>query len=277
MRYDLRITKHQFQKIPLLLCYLETDYLQEEINRPNGLPLWQIIYCVSGSGEFFFDGQRSLLRSGQIALIAPFENHHYQGIESDWIVHYLGFKGKACRELLASIRFEQSRIFHLAHPKQFLSHIQSLECVLSDEQPQKSPRCSKELYGMLVDLSLDVTKVPLAQHSEGSGLSDEIVHYLEEHFGEEVTLESLSDYFHLTPEYLCEQFKAETQQTIMNCLKNIRIHQAKIRLLEMPDAKLSEIGSSCGFHSSSYFGKVFREATGFTPQSYRLGTYLKKS
>ncbi len=57
----------------------------------------------------------------------------------------------------------------------------------------------------------------------------------------------------------------------MHYLRRIRVHQAKLRLMETPDASLREIAEACGFHSLSYFGKVFREATGYTPQGYRLG------
>ena len=42
--------------------------------------------------------------------------------------------------------------------------------------------------------------------------------------------------------------------------------------MDRPDAPLREVSEACGFHSVSYFGKVFRAATGFTPQGYRLGT-----
>ena len=45
--------------------------------------------------------------------------------------------------------------------------------------------------------------------------------------------------------------------------------------MEQPDASLREVCQACGFHSLSYFGKVFREATGFTPQGCRLGAPLE--
>ena len=95
--------------------------------------------------------------------------------------------------------------------------------------------------------------------------------YLEDHFAEDISLDSLSERFHRTPEYLCTLFKEATGETIMRYLRRIRIHQAKLRLMGSPDASLREIAEECGFRSVSYFGKVFREATGFTPQAYRLG------
>lgn len=274
MRYTARITRRQYQKTPLLLRFLGTDFSQNAILRPGGLSVWQIIYSVNGTGEFCFDEQRCFVQPGQLALISPYEKHSYQSKGQNWTVHYLGFHGSACRALLSSMRLEQSSVYSLAHPEQLTRHIRALEQIAADDQPDKNLRCSKELYSTLLDLSLDVTKVPQATFSEAPGIAREIRYYLEEHYAEEVSLEVLAAHFHLAPEYLCERFKAETHQTIMKTLRGIRIHHAKIKLLEMPDIGLAEVGRLCGFRSPSYFGKVFRESTGFTPQAYRLGAYL---
>ena len=271
MRYALRVTKRQVRKLPLLLRMLGTNHVQDAIRRPNGLPLWQLLYCVSGSGEIRFADRRSVVRPGQMAMLPPFEQHSYQKLDEEWVVHYLGFNGTACLSLISGMGLGQSGVLSLAHPEQFLAHVREMEAILTGQLQGKNLRCSKELYSTLVDLSLDVTRLPMMELSESSGLSREVMLYLEDHYAEEITLDQLSAHFHLTPEYLCARFKEETQQTIMKYLKGIRIHQAKIKLMEMPDANLTEIGRLCGFHSLSYFGKVFREATGYTPHTYRLG------
>ena len=41
-------------------------------------------------------------------------------------------------------------------------------------------------------------------------------------------------------------------------------------LMEAPDAGIKDISRRCGFNSVSYFGRVLREVTGYTPQGYRL-------
>ena len=56
-------------------------------------------------------------------------------------------------------------------------------------------------------------------------------------------------------------------------LGKIIIWDAKFLLMGSPDTGLREIAEACGFRSVSYFGKVFREATGFTPQAYRLDAF----
>ena len=270
MRYSISVTKRQRERIPLLLRSLGINHLQEPIRRPNGFPLWQIFYGVSGSGEFFLDGERAVLRPGQIAVLEPHMKHGYQSSGGDWTVHYVGFEGDACIRILNCLRLSRQGIYSLADPGLFLSHLSALEQLASVSKPQHI-LCSKELYSLLLDLSGGVRRLPMSQAEEGSGLVKEIILYLEDHFAQDLSLDDLSAHFHKTPEYLCSVFKSVTGETIMHYLRRIRIHHAKVLLMESPDTGIKDISRSCGFGSVSYFGRVFRETTGYTPQGYRLG------
>ena len=165
---------------------------------------------------------------------------------------------------------QESGVYVPTNPERYLQHLHSLEHLAVTEGIGRSC-CSAELYELLLDLSEGLRRLPDNRASEGDGLGKEMILYLEDHFAEDISLDNLADRFGLTPEYLCTLFKAATGETVMQYLRRIRIHQAKIRLMDSPDARLQEIAEACGFHSVSYFGKVFREATGFTPQGYRLG------
>ena len=270
MRYSISVTKRQRERIPLLLRSVGINHLQEPIRRPNGFPLWQVFYGVSGSGEFFLDGERAVLRPGQIAVLEPHMKHGYQSSGGDWTVHYVGFEGDACIRILNCLRLSRQGIYSLADPGLFLSHLSALEQLASVSKPQHI-LCSKELYNLLLDLSGGVRRLPMSQAEEGSGLVKEIILYLEDHFAQDLSLDDLSAHFHKTPEYLCSVFKSVTGETIMHYLRRIRIHHAKVLLMESPDTGIKDISRSCGFGSVSYFGRVFRETTGYTPQGYRLG------
>ena len=268
MRYSFRPTKRQRERVPLLLYSVGIDHLQEPIRRPQGFPVWQIFYGVSGSGEFFVDGIRLVLQPGQIALLAPHTRHGYRSLGGDWVLHYLGFDGLLCQRLLAILALGESGVYVPADADGFLTRLHSLERMAREASPG---RCSAELYALLLALSEGLTRLPGSHVREGESLEKEMILYLEDHFAEDISLDSLSERFRRSPEYLCALFKAATGETILQYLRRVRIHQAKIRLMETPDASLREISEACGFHSVSYFGKVFREATGFTPQGYRLG------
>ena len=252
MRYSISVTKRQRERIPLLLRSVGVNHLQEPIRRPNGFPLWQIFYGVSGSGEFFLDGERAVLHPGQIAVLEPHVRHGYQSQGGDWVVHYVGFEGDACIRILNCLRLGTSGIYSLSDAGHFLSHLDTLEQLASV-------------------LSGGVRRLPMSQAAEGSGLIKELILYLEDNFAQDLSLYDLSAHFHKTPEYLCSAFKSVTGETIMHYLRRIRIHHAKVLLMETPDAGIKDISRSCGFSSVSYFGRVFRETTGYTPQGYRLG------
>lgn len=65
---------------------------------------------------------------------------------------------------------------------------------------------------------------------------------------------------------LCRE---SANMTPMECLGYHRVEAAKRTLLEQSRATVTQVGLACGFGSSQYFAKVFREVTGCTPREFR--------
>ena len=271
MHYSFRINKRQYQKTPIILRSLGIDHRQDEIDRPKGFPLWQILYCVSGSGRFHLDNSLGLLQPGQIVLLYPGEAHRYQSVEGEWLVHYLCFDGGLCQELLFTLGMTGSGIYSLSSPDQFLRQINTLEELMRQKKTGSLAECSKVLYSLLLDLSENMTRLPDSRLTESADLGREMILYLEDHFAKDISMDDLAKQFGRTPEYLCSFFKASTGETVMKYLRRVRIHHAKVLLMSSQDACMQKIAEACGFSSSSYFCKVFRETTGMTPQSFRMG------
>lgn len=95
-----------------------------------------------------------------------------------------------------------------------------------------------------------------------------IMNWLEQHFSEKITLEWISDSFHMSPKYFSRYFKKHFQTTFSEYLNHIRIENACILLLGS-DKSVADIAFACGFENTSYFIRKFREFTGKTPLSYR--------
>ncbi len=92
--------------------------------------------------------------------------------------------------------------------------------------------------------------------------------YLAEHMEEDVNLSGLAACFYLTETYLCDLFKKQTGESIMNFLRRIRLHKAK-RLLAFTNLTLREVACRCGYADYSYFGRQFKAESGVTPDLYR--------
>lgn len=92
--------------------------------------------------------------------------------------------------------------------------------------------------------------------------------YIDSHFTEQIKLSDLAVYVNLNPHYLSTLFKKEMNMTIGEYINGKRISTAK-SLLIRTDHTYSQIASELSFSSQSYFTKVFRDSTGYTPKKYR--------
>ena len=63
-------------------------------------------------------------------------------------------------------------------------------------------------------------------------------------------------------------FKRDLHVTPMEYIQSVRLQEAR-RLLARTQKPITEIIHACGFGSSSYFGKIFRDTIGCTPSEYR--------
>lgn len=91
--------------------------------------------------------------------------------------------------------------------------------------------------------------------------------YLEKHFNEDLSLDLVSDLFHLSPGYVSQLFGRRLKTTYTNYITKLRIENA-CRLLE-EGRSIAQTAKKCGFRNEKYFHKVFKKWTGETPQEYR--------
>ena len=101
-----------------------------------------------------------------------------------------------------------------------------------------------------------------------SPLSQQIIRYLEEHYAEDLSLDSLAQVMGRNKSYLCAAFKNNTQFTILDCLSMIRIRRAA-ELVVYSEHSLAQVAQMCGFASVSHFNRVFLKYVGITPGQCR--------
>jgi two-component system response regulator YesN len=92
--------------------------------------------------------------------------------------------------------------------------------------------------------------------------------YINEHYCEDISLESVADFLHISPEYLSRQFKKEKQITFIHYLTSIRLEAAK-RLIQDTNKKNFEVAEAVGYKEPNYFSYVFKKHFGISPSKYR--------
>lgn len=94
------------------------------------------------------------------------------------------------------------------------------------------------------------------------------VEYINQHIMENISMDDICEEIHISKYHFSRQFKKVTGFTVMDYVLKTRIVAAKSMLADTT-LPISEVSSRCGFSSTSYFCRVFKEHTQLTPLQYR--------
>lgn len=92
--------------------------------------------------------------------------------------------------------------------------------------------------------------------------------YINANYAKQLSLEQVAEQVYLNPDYFSRIFKAETGQTFVNYLTDVRMQHA-IRLLENTALRVQTIAQQVGYYNASYFSTAFKKKYGMSPYEYR--------
>lgn len=92
--------------------------------------------------------------------------------------------------------------------------------------------------------------------------------YIDHHYKEPLSLESVAEIIPLSSYYFSRLFKREVGVNFSDFLLHKRLENAK-RILETTDESILDVSLATGFREQSYFCKVFKKHNGLTPSDYR--------
>ena len=99
-------------------------------------------------------------------------------------------------------------------------------------------------------------------------LVQKILDYIQEHYCEDIGVDSVAEVFAITPNYLSSIFAQHTGTRFTNHLTDLRIERAKQLLKQSPQMRIQEIAEKVGFTSARYFSSVFTKKVGMLPSAY---------
>lgn len=121
---------------------------------------------------------------------------------------------------------------------------------------------------LLEKLEYTIGLLQKKKESKKRKLIEDIVSFIETHYAENLSLESISERFLLNPAYLSRLFKNNMGKNFSQFLTETRINKAK-ELLRDPCMLIYMISDKVGYNNEKYFYKIFKEIEGITPSQYR--------
>ena len=92
--------------------------------------------------------------------------------------------------------------------------------------------------------------------------------YIQKHFREKLSIQSIAEVVHLSPSYLSHIFSQTFGYTITDYVTYIRLENAK-SILSKSGTSISEAALDSGFEDISYFSRVFKKVEGISPREYK--------
>ncbi|MGN0348295.1 MAG: helix-turn-helix transcriptional regulator [Roseburia sp.] len=101
-----------------------------------------------------------------------------------------------------------------------------------------------------------------------SSLVRNCLDYIDFHYENKLSLNSLASMCSVSSSYLSSLFKKEVNMTLTDYINTTRIRQSLI-LLNSTSLSIQEIAAQCGFSDSNYFTRIFKRFQGLSPKNYR--------
>ncbi len=240
----------------------------------------QFIYVLEGKIEVRTLEQAVQVQKGEGIFINKDVVHHVRKLEN---CHYNSFlfpayflefyPGSPAREFVDSVtEKEQIAIFHFIPGTGWHSQITEELRNLAEIEKNKLEFYPYEVLVHLTALWLKFRRnlaiPPKKKESAVNLRMQKILRFIENHYGEEITLENLAKSADISKSECSRCFRQSLHTTPYKYLNEYRLSKAA-QLLKKTNESVGNIAAHVGFHQMSYFGKCFKEKTGLSPKEYR--------
>lgn len=258
------------------------------MSKPHSHNSYEIYYLLEGERYYFIHNQTYYIEKGALVLIPPSVIHktistgvpqHERlliNIEVEYIQPILDQFGKMDWFEAFDLN-EPIIILNIKEKKLLQEKLFNIYNNFIDHSKIKNITIVQllDILLFLVDLKHKRGEI---KNVENHMISDptnqriiEVVKYINGHYGEKLTLQSIADIFFFSPYYLSRTFKKITGFGLKDYINQVRILEAEKMLLntQFSITKISEI---VGYESSTHFGRVFKKNRGISANQFRNRT-----
>lgn len=244
---------------------------------------YEILFCKSGNLQYLLSDTRYQIQSNDVIFVPPGVSHRplfleqlsvpYRRIVLWASTEFIDLLNRSFSVVEQHSELSKPQISHIMRPSGMLSH--QIEQLFDNLLLEKSKcRPGSELYciGLFTQLFCLFCRISFYQDSylpkpETTALTDEIIHYIENHFSEEISLKSVAAEFLISQSALSHLFKKQMDTSFYRLVTQRRLIEAKNYILS--GIPIKEVPKLCGFSDYSVFYKAFVKEYGISPKQFQ--------
>lgn len=266
------------------LCYMckitpERSHLHTRVMHAHK-DVAELVLIYSGESDYLVDNKIMHVKSGDLLV-------YNSGVVHDEYTdrkEQIGFYCAGIRNLslpgLPENAFCLSKNGYVFHTGERFEDIRAINemifTTLVSGEPNAERFCDHLMYA-LVDKVLNVIQAdaacpglrPSDDVNEPSAMSHRIKAYIDEHYMEPISLETIGNELHISPWYASRLFKSMTGYSPIQYLLRRRIGEAQTLLIST-DLPITEIAFRVGYDTQSYFNAQFTKYVGMPPKQFRM-------
>jgi AraC-like DNA-binding protein len=229
-------------------------------------PYFALEFVVAGRGEVQLGGQTWLLAPGTVFAYGPGVAHRIrQDPEAPFLKYFVDFTGSRGRQLLSQAMLAPGRALVASAPGDVRSLFDQL--IRCGQAPHRVATRTTAL--LLEALILSITPAePLAERSGRRALAtfQRCSGYLESHFLEIHSIETVAIACHIDGAYLSRLFRRFAGQTPLHYLQKLQMNWAAEKL-HASDLLIREIADELGIDPFQ-FSRTFKRVQGVSPSEF---------
>ena len=236
---------------------------------------YELYYTVEGERDYFVGDRHFKLNKRDLLFIPAGTFHRTAGKGATRFLVYFSRRYVECffrPEVLQRLIPDEPFVFSSKGKtaEQIHTILSDLLLEFNEQEQDETKKDELKLAGDLFRLLLLLaTEENLYVPTHEDRLS-QVLRYINLNFATIENLEEVASQFFVSKYHLCHMFKEHLGVSLVTYLNTIRI-QAACKMLQDERLSTAQVAGACGFNSTSYFCKVFKDEKGVSP-----GKYLKQ-
>ncbi len=255
--------------LPLFVTGVGYEHYQDHVTRKDGFPNYHLAFCEQGAGKLIICNREYLIEQKTAFFFYPNIPHEYYPVTEPWSLRWIIFSGSSVPALLNAAGIGTFEVLSLNNPEEAAFCCNKLHKILLENKAASMLEASGALYSFLANINNLIEEVSSEAGAKPIIKLNIIIDFIKNNFKKNIALDELASQAGISASYLCRIFKKEYGISPFTYILRCRVNAAKEELINFPQKNIKDISLDTGFNNCSYFGSVFKEYVGCSPNRFR--------